>query len=321
MIVHYIDMLSRRHLRIKVLQTLYAYFSESCESVDTGEKELLLSINRFYELFLYQLAFIRDIHETAKRQMEDAKQKHLPTHEDINPNTRFANNKVLTAISRNPVLDKLMEEKKISWTGDNEIARRALSIYKSSPDYSKYMDAVGNNYDRDRHAIAMFIQNLLADFPLLMQVYEERSIFWVDDIDMVNLILLNVVKSSTESKISDTISNLEFRIDEEDKNFATDLFRFTILHSDEYEKFISNKTHNWEVERIAMMDILIMKMAITELLCFPSIPVKVTLNEYIELAKLYSTPKSSIFVNGILDKLIEDFRSKGEIKKSGRGLM
>ncbi|MFH0866417.1 MAG: transcription antitermination factor NusB [Bacteroidota bacterium] len=289
--------------------------------MNTGEKELLLSINRFYELFLYQLAFIRDIHETAKRQMEDAKQKHLPTEDDINPNTRFANNKVLIAISGNPVLDKLMREKKISWTGNNEIARRALISYKSSPDYAKYMDAEGNNYDRDKHAIALFIQNHLADFPLLMQVYEERSIFWVDDIDMVNLILLNVVKSSTESKICDTISNLEFSIDEEDRNFAVELFRFAILHSGEYEKFISDKTHNWEVERIAMMDILIMKMAITELLCFPSIPVKVSLNEYIELAKLYSTPKSSIFVNGILDKLIGDFRSKGEIKKSGRGLM
>jgi transcription antitermination protein NusB len=314
-------MLSRRHLRIKVLQALYAYFSEGCESTDSGEKSLLLSINRFYELFLYQLAFLRDVHETAKRQMEDAKRKHLPTEEDINPNTRFANNKVLTAISENPVINKLLEDNKISWTGDNEIARRALSSYKSSADYAKYMDASGNNYDRDKHAIAMFIQNHLADFPLLMQVYEERSIFWVDDIDMVNLILLNVVKSSTESKISDTLGNLDFNIDEEDKDFAIKLFRYTILYSSEYEKYISDKTHNWEVERIAMMDILIMKMAIAELLCFPSIPVKVTLNEYIELAKLYSTPKSSVFVNGILDKLIDDFRSKDLIKKAGRGLM
>lgn len=314
-------MLSRRHLRIKVLQALYAYFSEGCGSVDSGEKELLLSINRFYELFLYQLAFIRDIHETAKRQMEDGRQKFLPSEEDLNPSVRFANNKVLVAVSKSEFLDHLMKKHKISWTGENEIARRAFSSFKGSPDYEKYMSTPGNNYDRDKHIVAMLIQNLLADFPPLMQIYEERSIFWVDDIDMVNLILLHVVKSSHEENISETISNLDFNIDEEDRSFAVDLFRFTILHSAAYEKRISDKTHNWEVERIAMMDIIIMKMAIAEILCFSSIPVKVTLNEYIELAKLYSTPKSSIFVNGILDKLIEDFRSKDEIKKSGRGLM
>jgi transcription antitermination protein NusB len=319
--VHFETMLSRRHLRIKVLQSLYAYFSEGCENIASGEKELLLSIDRFYELFLYQLAFIREIHENAKRQLDDAKQKHLPTREDLDPNKRFIDNKVLTAISGSPFIDRLMEERKISWTGDNDIVRRAFTGFKSSADYLKYMESPAGGYDKDKHVIAMLIQNHLADYEPLMQIYEERSIFWVDDIDMVNLILLNVVKSSTEETIHDTFSNLEFAIDEEDKSFAIDLFRYTIMHSSEYEKCISDKTHNWEVERIAMMDVLIMKMAIAELMGFASIPVKVTLNEYIELAKLYSTPKSSIFVNGILDKLIEDFRNKGEIKKTGRGLM
>lgn len=303
------------------MQALYAYFSEGCTSVDSGEKELHLSINRFYELFLYQLAFIRDIHETAGRQIEDAKQKLRPTEEDLNPNTRFTDNKVLTAISRNTYLDKLMSDYKISWTGDNEIARRAFNSFRATSDYEKYMSAPSCNFDRDKHIVAMLIQNLLADYPPLMQVYEERSIFWVDDIDMVNLILLNVVRSGNENSISDTFSKLEFSIDDEDRQFAVNLYRYTILHSADYEKRISGKTHNWEVERIAAMDIIIMKMAIAELLCFESIPVKVSLNEYIELAKLYSTPKSSIFVNGILDKLIEDFRKGNEIRKTGRGLL
>lgn len=319
--VPYFDMLSRRHLRIKVLQALYAYISTGSNSVDIGEKELLHSVNRFYELFLYQIAFIREIYETAQRQLEDAKQKRLPSQEDLTPNKRFIENQVLAAISQNQAIDKLLTDRKISWVGDNEIARRAFSNFKSSADYAKYMEAESTNYDRDKMIVVMLIQNLLADFPPLMQVYEERSIFWVDDIDMVNLILLNVVKSSHEQTISDDLLNLEFGIDEEDKSFAVHLFRYTLLHSAEYETYISEKTHNWEVERIAMMDILIMKMAIAELFEFPSIPVKVTLNEYIELAKLYSTPKSSVFVNGILDKMIEDFRSKDLIKKSGRGLM
>ncbi|HNW99048.1 MAG TPA: transcription antitermination factor NusB [Bacteroidales bacterium] len=314
-------MLSRRHLRIKVLQALYSYFSEGFENVNKGERELHLSINRFYELFLYQIAFISEVHQVSQKLIDDAKQKLLPTEEDKNPNIRFAENKILTAVSSNSYLNKLIEEYKISWVGENEIARRAFAAFKNTPDYSKYMNAESNNFEKDKRVVASLIQEVLADFPPLMQIYEERSIFWVDDIDMVNLILMNVVKSCKENKIDDIFNNLEFNIDDEDREFATELFRQTILHSSEYEKFISDKTHNWEVERIAIMDILIMKMAIAELLQFSSIPVKVTLNEYIELAKLYSTPKSNVFVNGILDKLIEDFRSKEMIKKTGRGLM
>lgn len=314
-------MLSRRHLRIKVMQSLYGWFSAGFESVGSGEKELLLSINRFYELFLYQLQFLSEIRDVAEKQLEDSKQKHIPTKQDLNPNTRFIQNPFLVAISNNSVINDLYAKKKISWVGENEIVRRIFANIRSSEAYIKYISSEKNSFEEDKEIIVNIIKNHIVDFPPLMQFYEDRSIFWVDDIDIVNIILINVVKSCKDDTIDSSISGLEWFVDDEDRAFATDLFRKTIMSSEKLEKRISEKTLNWEAERIAMMDFLLMKMALCELLEFPSIPVKVTLNEYIDLSKMYSTPKSSIFINGILDKLIADMKETNEIKKAGRGLM
>jgi len=314
-------MLSRRHLRIKVMQALYGYNTAAFDSINAGEKEILLSINRYYELFLYQLLFLTEVFETARKQSEDAKQKYLPTEQELNPITRFTNNRLLVALSENALLQDLYKKRNISWIGENEIARRVFTSFRASPEYEKYMFSPENNFEKDKEIIAVLIKKFIADFPQLMQYYEERSIFWVDDIDIVNLILTKVIRSCNSGNIDKVFNELEWFIDDEDRNFAMDLFRRTITNSEKFEKIISEKTLNWEVDRIAMMDILLMKMAICELLEFPSIPVKVTLNEYIDLSKMYSTPKSSVFINGILDKLIEDFRQNNMIKKSGRGLM
>ena len=303
------------------MQALYGYFNAGFDSISAGEKEILLSINRFYELFLYQVLFLTEVFETARKQSEDAKQKHLPTEQELNPNTRFIDNKLLVSLSENKLLKELYEKRKISWVGENEIARRVFASFKTSPEYEKYLSSPENNFEKDKEIIAVLIKKFIVDFPQLMQYYEERSIFWVDDIDIVNLILIKIIRSCNEGNADRTFSELEWFIDEEDRTFAMDLFRRTINNSEKFGKIISEKTLNWEIERIAMMDILLMKMAICEFLEFPSIPVKVTLNEYIDLSKMYSTPKSSVFINGILDKLIEDFRQTNMIKKSGRGLM
>lgn len=313
-------MLSRRHLRIKVMQALYGYSNASFDSIGAGEKEIMLSINRFYELFLYQLLFITEIFETAGKKSEDAKHKHIPTKEELNPNTRFLENRFLIALSNSATLHELYKKRNISWVGENEIARRAFNSFRASSEYEKYL-ASENTFESDKDIVATLVKKFIVDFPPLMQYYEERSIFWVDDIDIVNMILIKIIKSSKEENIDSTFTELEWFVDDEDREFAIELFRKTIMGSEKYEKIISDKTHNWELDRIAMMDILLMKMAVCELTEFPSIPVKVTLNEYIDLAKMYSSPKSSFFINGILDKLIIDLKKDNQINKFGRGLM
>ncbi len=312
-------MLSRRHLRIKVMQILYGHSHAGFDGISAGEKELLLSIDRYYELFLYQLSFITEVQEAARRQYEDAKLKHLPEEESYP--TRFIDNCILTAISENKTLNELYKKRSISWVAENEIVRRMLKSFKSRPVYKKYMSADNNDFEKDKEIIVNLIKKGLEDFAPLLQYYESKSIFWVDDIDTVNFILSKVIWSCKKEETGDVFSEMELSLDDEDREFTINLFRKTLMSADKFEKIISEKTRNWEVERIAVMDIILLKMAICELTEFPSIPVKVTMNEYIEIAKMYSTPKSSMFINGILDKLLVDFRTQGLVKKTGRGLM
>jgi len=303
------------------MQALYANFNAGQDNIGTGEKELLHSINRFYELFLYQLSFLIEIHHFSKRQLEEAKQKRLPTEADLNPNERFIKNQFLEALAESKTLNHYFEKWKISWIGENEIVRRVFNNFRGGSEFAKYLSPEETGYEKDKNIIVALIRNYIVDFPQLMQFYEERSIYWVDDIDIANIILLKIVKTSKENNINKIFSDLELFISDDDRDFAINLFRKSIFKSEDFGKIISEKTHNWEMERIATMDILLMKMALCELLEFPSIPVKVTLNEYIDLAKMYSTPKSSVFINGILDKLIDDLKKSDMIKKSGRGLM
>jgi transcription antitermination protein NusB len=312
-------MLSRRHLRIKVMQTLYGYSHAGFDSVGAGEKELLLSINRYYELFLYQLAFLSEVLETARRQYEDAKQKHIPDAETDNA-TRFIDNRLLNVIAENKDLLDLYKKRNISWVSENEIVRRLLKSFKERNDYKKYMLAETDNFEKDKELVVNLIKKCISDFPPLLQYYESKSIFWVDDVDTVNFILCKIIWSCKENDTPKVFSNLELSLDDDDREFTVNLFRRTVMSAEKFENIISERTQNWEVDRIAVMDIILLKMAICELTEFPSIPVKVTMNEYIDIAKMYSTPKSSVFINGILDKLLSDFRSNGLIKKTGRGL-
>lgn len=313
-------MVSRRHLRIKVMQTLFAYFNSGFDSVRSGEKELTTNVEHFYNLFLYQISLLPDILQAARNYIEDCKNKRLPGYEDLNPNTRFVDNPILNAISENQLLKKQCELRKISWVGEFDIPRRIFTNFRNSKDYETYLAAPENTFEKDRSVIVKLIRNQILDFVPLTTFYEERSIFWIDDLDMANVILIKTIKSFEEGKIDEALNSLEFYLNDDDRLFAKELFAKTIVNSDKFEKLISENTLNWELERIAFLDIILMKMALVELTSFPSIPVKVTLNEYIELAKEYSTPKSSLFINGVLDKLIIQLKDSKEIRKTGRGL-
>jgi len=314
-------MLNRRYLRVKVMQALYAFFQSDNRDLNKSEKELLTSIEKIYDLYIYLLVLLIEIRDQAERISEEAKNKRLPTQSDLNPNKLFIDNAVVVQLANNPRIKREAVNRKITWQTDDELVRKILNIIKGSDEYATYMKTEERSYDVERQFMADIYKNLIADYELLEHYFEEKSIYWVDDLRLANNGIIKTIEGLNASLPADFALMDLYKDEEEDKQFVIELFRKTILNEKESEKIISEKTKNWEVERIAMMDILLMKMSITEILHFQSIPVKVSLNEYIEISKLYSSPKSKIFINGILDKLVGDFRRDNKLAKTGRGLV
>ena len=318
-------MLSRRQLRIKVLQALYAFFQSKENRIDIAEKQLLKSIEKLYELYIFQLSFILEIFEYAEKRIEEAKNKFLPTESDLNPNKKFIDNKFLKQLSENKDLIKKTNDLKILWSDEKNLIRKTFLKISESNKYKDYMSSSDNSYYADKEIVIKLLKKEISENEVLKNFYEDRSIYWVDDYYAVTMLIIKTIKLFQEDWDEfvplPSIYKTSDKDDNEDRKFIIELFRKTIIHSQEYEQLIDKKTKNWELDRIAVMDIILIKMALAELLEFPNIPVKVTMNEYIELSKLYSTPKSKIFVNGILDKLIVDLNKKDLINKTGRGLM
>ena len=314
-------MLNRRQLRIKVLQALYAFFQSGDNDLARGERELLTGVNKSFELYFYLLQLLKEIRFQAEKVVEEGKSKHRPSPEELSPNTKFMENRVLKQISNNSALTKFCNEHAVSWQDAPELPKRILQNVKVSQPYSAYMNSGVSDHFEDKRFITELLRNNIADYELLENFFEEKSIFWADEMDFwVSMVIKYVSFMDAERADGGPLPGL-YKNEEEDRDFILQLFRLTIIHSAAHERLVSEKTRNWEIDRIALMDIILMKMAITELLYFPSIPVKVSLNEYIELSKMFSTPRSKIFINGILDKLVQDFRSADQIKKSGRGLI
>lgn len=313
--------LSRRHLRSKGLQALYAFFQSNNGDIAKGEKELLVSIDKVYDLYLYQLSLIMEIVRYAGRMSEEAKQKRLPSADDLSPNTRFIDNQVVCKLNANRSLLKALEERKINWINEQEFIKKFVLSIKDSEEYKLLLSSEENSYEADKTFLITIYKSKISDSEQLQQYLEENSIYWMDDMELVNSMIVKTLKSFSEDANEFFPILPLYKEEEDDKKFIRELFCKTIINNKEYEEIIAEKTKNWEVDRIALMDILIMKMAICEVLNFPSIPVKVTLNEYIDISKRFSTPKSKTFVNGILDKIILDLKTQDRIKKTGRGLL
>jgi N utilization substance protein B len=314
-------MLSRRFLRIKVMQALYAYFHSEDKSEVKHEKELFQSFEKAYELYLYLLLLLIDVRECGRNLIVIRKAKRLPTAEDLTPNTKFVDNKIFSLLSINRQLALDTKTRNVAWDDDKEAAQKIFLKIVDGEDYKAYMKSGSVSFKEDKKFISTIYREIISQDEFLQFILEEKNIHWADDMDFVNTLVLKTIDSIPESANDRMPLALLFKDEKEDKQFAKDLFRKVIEHSEEEEKNIQEKTENWELERIAFMDVLIMKMAITEFLYFPTIPVKASLNEYIELAKQYSTPKSSVFVNGILDKLLADYKKEGRLQKQGRGLV
>lgn len=301
------------------MQSIYAMHQSQSEDLVKQEKFLLASLENFYDLYLLLLSAFVELRNKEEEYLNLAKNKHLATPEEKNPNTLFVDNKLFQLIKSDKKLNLLIEEHKINnWQVNDDTILFLLQDIKQSKTYKVYMSKNISNFERDKLFVEDIFAEIIAPNEKLYNYIEDYKLTWVDDIALINTQILKDIRQLEENG-SFKISKLYK--DEEDKEFAIELFRKTILNEKEFEAEYANKTPNWDLERIAELDTIILKMAICEMLKFPSIPVKVTINEYLELAKEYSTPKSSLFINGVLDNLSKEFQLNNRIKKSGRGLI
>jgi transcription antitermination protein NusB len=319
-------MLGRRQYRIKVFQALYSWFQGGEPKLDLAEKNLFQSIDKIRELYFIQLSFLLEVVEFYRRRSEDARHKFYPTEEELNPNPKFLQNRVINMLITNKDLARQATYYKISWTEEQEMVRKIFQKIRTSKILQEYLDSGVDSFEEDLEVVWKIFRKYIEKSQELRFYCEERSIFWYDDFDTAAGFVLKTIKlippTFTEN---DDLTLLFGKTDPEeiaeDRKYIRELFHKTINHSEEFEKLIETRTRNWELDRIAITDIIVLKMALAEFIHFPSIPVKVTMNEYIEVSKHFSTPKSKLFVNGILDKLVEDLNHDKKIKKTGRGLM
>lgn len=314
-------MLNRRHLRIKVLQILYAFFQSKENDVLKAQKELLLSVERMYDLYLYLLLTFSELKRAAETSNEIKKNKLRPDESDLKPNLKWVENKLVLKIEQTDALNKIANTRKINWSGaeNQELFRKMFLQLKESETYFEFMGNSLNDFEEDKKFALALFKNEIVNSEFLHHFIEEKSIFWQDDIDLCCSMTIKTLKISTEDT---PISLLPlYKENDDEKDFILNLCRDTITMNDQNEKLIEILAENWELDRIAKMDVLLLKLALTELQTCSNIPTKVTMNEYIEISKFYSTPKSNLFINGILDKAIVLLTKEKKINKIGRGLM
>lgn len=303
------------------MQTLYAMHQNKADNLEKEERFLNQSIENVQDLYLIMISTLVEIQAKEETFIEISRNKHLATKEEKNPNLKFVNNSVLNILSNNTSLLNALENRNINnWKVNDEYILILLNEIKEWSVYQDYMRKANADFNEDKELIAGIFSEIIAPNIKLYEYLEDHKLTWIDDIPLVNTLILKqlrVIKNSDNGNFA--VPKL-FN-DTEDKEFVSNLFRKTILNEKELAKEFADKTPNWDSERIAEIDTIILKMAICEFLKFPSIPVKVTINEYLELAKEYSTPKSSIFINGILDSLVKEFEINNKLKKIGRGLM
>lgn len=333
-------MLNRRHLRIKVLQTLYAFSQHEDKEFLWAKKELFKAVNQMYELYISLLMIFPELKHKAEHRIEENKKKMLPSEEDLNPNLKFYDNQIIRILEESAELRHQSEDLKANWMGDEkqELIRKMYNHIRQSEIYFEFMNNEKSGFEEDKEFMVQLFKTEIANFPLLFDNLEERSVYWMDDIDLACSMVIKTIKSfkEVEFKSEDTEVETEseektdevknsilplYKPNDDEEEFLADLLRQAIKLRPENLKLIDVLTDNWELDRIAKMDVLLMELAITELVTFSNIPTKVTLNEYIEISKFYSTPKSNQFINGVLDKAIAKLESEGKINKIGRGLI
>ena len=311
-------MLSRRLLRIKVAKNLYAHLKSGSTNLMVSEKNLIASIDKAYDLYLQMMSLIVDVARYAENRIEIAKQKKLPTYEDLNPNRRFVDNAIVNLLTNAESVSDAIATRKLSWSHYPDTVKDIYNRMIESDYYKSYMSASICTFTDDKKFVEAFYTSLEED-EALANTLDEISLLWNDDLSFALYMVIRTVSSIKQSHTD--IKLLPKFKSEEDLDFACTLFRKSLVQYEDNQDIVDKYTSNWDVERIAFMDNLIISIAIAELTNFDSIPVKVTLDEWIDIAKYYSSPTSSNFVNGVLDKIVAELTESGRIKKSGRGLL
>ena len=315
-------MLTRRHIRVKVMQCIYALIQSKDDSLKKQENFLEESIDNMYTLYLLMLSLLSEVHSFASSQVALSSKKYLADSTKDHPNKeKFLNNKVLLQIASNTLLKEELEHRKLkNWYLNEEYVKLIYKEIIESESYLDYMQHPTSTYDEDRQLLKTLFEKVIAPNEKIYDYFEDDQLTWVDDIPIVNTFILKQLKKVKADK-SESYFLPALLKDEEDMKYAKKLLTKTLLNNADLEKEIEGKTPNWDKDRIADIDAILLKMGISELLHFPSIPEKVTINEFLEIAKEYSTPKSSIFINGILDKLVKEYKAEGKLNKMGRGLL
>ena len=309
-------MFNRRQLRIKVLQALYALHSDKEGSVEDAHKLLMSAVEKTYDLYLLLLLLIAEMQDAAIERIEAGRMKKQPTHEDLHPNTKFVNNKPLRVVIKSKALAKEAANRSLGWGNEQELVKRLFKSLVASEEYTAYMENEERGFQHDRESLNRMFRKHLINDESLQDWIEEQSILWSDDLDLASSIVLKTVKTIAEDSEDLMLSDM-WKEEGDDKEFLELLFSRTLALAGEHDTAIEEAS-NWDLERIATMDLLLLRMALAEARTFESVPLKVTMNEYIDLAKFYSTEKSGAFVNGVLDKLFGAMTEDGRIVKTGR---
>ena len=308
-------MVNRVLIRLKIVQIVYAYYQNGSKNVDSAEKELMFSLSKAYDLYNYLLILMVALTNYAQKRIEAGKAKLAPTAEELYPNMKFVENKFIAQLSTNKQLLDYIESQKRSWGNEEEFVKRLFEKIVNSDIYKEYMASKETSYEEDRELWRKLYKTFIYNNEALDSLLEDQSLYWNDDKEVIDTFVLKTIKRFDETNGADQELLPEFK-DDDDQEFARRLFRRAILNCDYYRHLISENTKNWELDRVAFMDVIIMQCALAEILSFPNIPISVSLNEYVETAKAYSTNKSGSFVNGTLDGIVKELKKEGKLTKA-----
>ena len=308
-------MINRVLIRLKIVQIVYAYYQNGGKNLDTAEKELFFSLSKAYDLYNYLLLLMVEVTKQANKRLNAAKNKLVPTKEELFPNTKFVENRFIAQLEVNKQLLEFSNNQKKTWENEADFVKTLCDKILESDIYKEYMASETSSYEEDRELWRKLYKNIIFNNIELDQVLEDQSLYWNDDKEIVDTFVLKTIKRFDEKNGAKQELLPEFK-DEEDQDFARRLFRRTILNADYYRHLVSENTKNWDLHRGAFMDVVIMQIALAEILSFPNIPVSVSLNEYVEIAKLYSTPKSGGFINGTLDGIVNSLKKENKLTKN-----
>ena len=307
-------MINRVLIRLKVVQIVYAYYKNSGKSVKAAEDEMFFSLSKAYDLYHYLLLLMPGIKHYAADRISFLGMKVRPTESDMNPNLKFINNRFIAQLEASEQLQKFQEKSKLNWVESSDFLRRVLDNIEASDIYKEYMASEESSYEQDKELWRKLYKAFIFENEELDDLLEEISLYWNDDKAIVDTFVVKTIKRFVEEESADSQLLPEYK-DQADMDFASRLLKNAITNADEYRRLMSESSKNWDMSRLAFMDVIIMQVALAELMTIEGVPVSVTLNEYVEIAKHYSTAKSGSFVNGILDSVAKSLRSAGKLDK------